>query len=315
MIEATNEVEIGLLGPLLVRVRGRDVPIRAAKQRLLIARLAATPGAAVSADLLVDALWGETPPATVAKNLQVLVGRVRAELGTATIRTEPTGYALDTSACAVDALAFEAHVQRADANAGASAIDELTAALAIWRGDIADEVIEVGAGDVAARLASRRASAELDLLRLRVAVGAGDELVDDLRRALGDQPTNQELVALLVRTLHQLDDVVAARAALAEGVVRLQERGLDPGAELRRLSIEFDVPVLESEDDARAAVVAVLTARTGPLTITDLLAECSAIEGVRVVEALEDLVESGQVVRHDAVNDLARFTIAEATSW
>jgi DNA-binding SARP family transcriptional activator len=65
---------IGILGP--VELRG-PVHLGSAMERCLLAALAVHRGEAVSAESLVDALWGGDPPRTAAKTLQNYVLRVR----------------------------------------------------------------------------------------------------------------------------------------------------------------------------------------------------------------------------------------------
>src|SRR4051812_50212106 len=73
----TASVALNLLGPLEVRLDGRALPITSRRQRALLAALALRPGESLSADRLIDALWGERPPATAAKALQVQVSQLR----------------------------------------------------------------------------------------------------------------------------------------------------------------------------------------------------------------------------------------------
>ena len=66
-------MQVGILGPLVVR--GRDGPreIAGARLRRLLVRLAVDPGRAVSAADLVDAIWSDDPPADPTNALQTLV--------------------------------------------------------------------------------------------------------------------------------------------------------------------------------------------------------------------------------------------------
>ena len=48
----------------------------------------------VTTDWLADALWGETPPASAAKNLQGCIARLRKALGPDAIETTASGYRL-----------------------------------------------------------------------------------------------------------------------------------------------------------------------------------------------------------------------------
>ena len=62
---------------------------------------------------LVDALWGDTPPASAAKILQGCVVRLRKVLGTDAIETSAHGYLLDVPPDQLDSQRFERLVVRA----------------------------------------------------------------------------------------------------------------------------------------------------------------------------------------------------------
>ena len=95
-------VSFGILGPLEVRDGERTLVVRGAKQRLLLALLLLRANEVVSTDALVDGLWGEDPPQTADKALQMHVSQLRKLLeptrdrGEAgeTIVTRPPGYML-----------------------------------------------------------------------------------------------------------------------------------------------------------------------------------------------------------------------------
>ena len=63
----------------------------AAKQRALLAALLMQAGETLSTERLVDALWGERPPATAVKALQVYVSQLRKALGDGVVDTRPLG--------------------------------------------------------------------------------------------------------------------------------------------------------------------------------------------------------------------------------
>jgi DNA-binding SARP family transcriptional activator len=89
-------MEIRLLGLVEASHAGHDLPLGGAKARALLAMLALHANAPVSADRLVDGLWGERPPATAHKIVQMLVSQLRKQLaGTdAEIVTRGRGYKL-----------------------------------------------------------------------------------------------------------------------------------------------------------------------------------------------------------------------------
>ena len=55
-------MEFGLLGPLVVRRGGADVPVAKGKQRVLLTVLLLNPGHVVPVSVLAESLWGPQPP-------------------------------------------------------------------------------------------------------------------------------------------------------------------------------------------------------------------------------------------------------------
>ena len=95
----------------LVRVPG-------AKERALLADLLVNAGRVVSADRLVEDLWGEDPPGNPANTLQGRVSALRRALGPAgsgRLVTRPPGYVLEVDPEQVDAARFERLVAEAAA--------------------------------------------------------------------------------------------------------------------------------------------------------------------------------------------------------
>ena len=127
-----------ILGPLEVQDEGRLVPLGGTKQRAVLAILLLNRGEVVSVDRLADELWGEQPPDTATKTVQVYVSRLRKELGQDVLLTRGGGYLLDIEPAQLDAALFErltdegrAALERGEAN---TASDLLREALALWRG-------------------------------------------------------------------------------------------------------------------------------------------------------------------------------------
>ncbi|MFL5835015.1 MAG: winged helix-turn-helix domain-containing protein, partial [Solirubrobacteraceae bacterium] len=73
-------MEIRLLGLVEASHDGRALPLGGAKPRGLLAMLALHANTPVSADRLIEGLWGERPPATAPKLVQVLVSQLRKQL-------------------------------------------------------------------------------------------------------------------------------------------------------------------------------------------------------------------------------------------
>ena len=73
-------MDVRLLGPVEASVDGRPVAIGAGKPRALLALLALRAGSTVSSDRLIDGLWGDAPPATATKLVQLHVSQLRKAL-------------------------------------------------------------------------------------------------------------------------------------------------------------------------------------------------------------------------------------------
>src|SRR4051812_26518143 len=106
-------MEVRLLGPLEATVGERAVEFGGSKQRAVLAMLALRANTAVSVDHLVEGLWGEAPPASAPKMVQLYVSQLRKQLGSPingdqpAIVTRGRGYELRASADEVDVARFE----------------------------------------------------------------------------------------------------------------------------------------------------------------------------------------------------------------
>ena len=74
-------MEYGILGPLTVSREGRELRLGGARQRSLLAVLLLRANELVPTARIVDELWGERPPATAVKAVQVQVSQLRKLLG------------------------------------------------------------------------------------------------------------------------------------------------------------------------------------------------------------------------------------------
>ena len=75
-------MDFRLLGPLeVVGDGGRALPLGAGRRRALLAYLLLRANEPVANDRLIDALWGEAPPATAAQMVQNQVSGLRRALG------------------------------------------------------------------------------------------------------------------------------------------------------------------------------------------------------------------------------------------
>jgi DNA-binding SARP family transcriptional activator len=132
------DLEIRVLGRVDALLDGQPLPLGGSKQRAILAMLALRANRTVSADDLIDGLWGDRPPVSAAKNVQLYISRLRKALGAdgsgATIVTRGRGYELQLPTDAVDAARFERLVERARADAEQGIVDGAArGALELWR--------------------------------------------------------------------------------------------------------------------------------------------------------------------------------------
>jgi DNA-binding SARP family transcriptional activator len=238
--------QIGLLGPLELRVGGESVVIARAKQRALLALLATAAGRTVSVDRMVDELWGDEPPAKAGASLQAYVSNLRKLLepdrapgAPATVLvTEPPGYRLVVEPGNLDVSRFETLADKgrtalSDGSA-AEALDATTEALALWRGAALEEFRdERFAVATVARLEDLRCACEDDRLTAMVELGLLTTAAAELEAAVRAEPLREARWALLMRTLYAtgrhadaLDRFQQLRRLLGE------ELGLEPSPSL-----------------------------------------------------------------------------------
>src|SRR5215207_10341087 len=224
-------MDVGVFGPVQATVAGRPIALGGGKPRALLAMLALQAGSSVSAARLIDGLWGEQPPATASKLVQVYVSQLRKALAAngdgAEIVTRRGGYELRVGAGAVDAEEFERLVAQGAARE----------ALELWRGPPLDDVAhEPFAGAEIRRLEELRLAALELAIEHDVQQGRHRDVIGELDALVAAEPLRERLHALrmvaLYRSGRQADALAAyrqARTALVEAI------GAEPGTELRRL--------------------------------------------------------------------------------
>ena len=186
-------MEFRILGRLEAIEHGQRLELGGARQRALLAVLLLHRNAVVSLDRLVDELWGEHPPPTATKTVQVYVSRLRKVLGPGTLETRGRGYLLAAGPDAVDADRFDslaADGRRALAAGDAcEAAELLAAALSLWRGGALEEFgYEAFAQREIERLEEARLAALEDRIDAELATGRGSELVPELELLVAQHP-------------------------------------------------------------------------------------------------------------------------------
>ena len=242
-------MRISLLGPVTVTHDGLEIRLNGRHQRALVAVLASEPGKVMPTDRLIDALWGDGPPATARTKLQGCISGLRKQLtvskptgmkGQWPLRTRDPGYLLCADEVAVDLSDYRTLLQCAardmDAGRFSAASARLDAALALWRGpayaDARTRVISAMAAALeSGRLLAIRRKAECDLM-----IGRYDAVTEELGLALAAHPLHEGMRATLMLALYRVNCRAEALEAYRVGHALLREQlGIEPGPVLRRL--------------------------------------------------------------------------------
>jgi WD40 repeat protein/DNA-binding SARP family transcriptional activator len=250
-------MQISVLGPVEVTVGGRPVEVGAGKPRALLALLALHEGSTLTTDRLVADLWGEAPPPTAPKMVQLCVSQLRKTLpngdGAAAIVTRGRGYELRLGTDELDARCFERLV----------AEGRPREALALWRGaPLADVAGEPFAAGEIRRLEELRLAAIESAIDDDLGAARHREVAAELDVLVAEEPLRERFHAQRMLALYRcgrqadaLDAYRQARSALVEAI------GIEPGPELRRLqeailrqepSLEAPAPELRRRVDAIA---------------------------------------------------------------
>jgi predicted ATPase/DNA-binding SARP family transcriptional activator len=284
-----DPVRIGMLGPLEVYDDDDDsVALAGLRLRTLLIALALSPGRVVSTTRLVDAVWGDQPPAGAVNALQALVSRLRRALPGTRIELHPRGYLLMIDPDAVDVTRFERLVaagRAALSDDPASATQTLREALALWRGpamiDVADQ--EYFHATIT-RLEELRLTATEDRIEAELRLGRGPELVTELTALTLEHPLRERLVGALMRALSDAGRPAEALAVYERTRAVLAEQlGTDPSPQLSALHIAL----LRGEMPLAPAPIADLGAPTNlPAPLTSFIGRDADV--ARVIELTEE---------------------------
>ncbi|MEO7556049.1 MAG: AfsR/SARP family transcriptional regulator [Acidimicrobiales bacterium] len=236
-------MRIGLLGELeVLDDEDNHVTIAGAKLRALLAVLALHVGRVVSAEHLIDALWGDAPPAAVRNGLQGLASKLRRALGSSDIVVmRGDGYALELSSDAIDVGRFEQRAAEGRAKAAAGeldrAVDLLAEADSLWRGDpLADFAYYEFASGAITRLSESRLALVEERLDIELQLGRHQQAIIQLEELVATHPLREGFRVLLMLALYRAGRQADALRIFQEGRQVLgEELGLEPGPELRRL--------------------------------------------------------------------------------
>jgi DNA-binding GntR family transcriptional regulator/DNA-binding SARP family transcriptional activator len=271
-------VEFGLLGPVQIWAAGRPLGGGQPRQRLVLAGLLADAGQLVTAEQLVDRVWGHAPPAGARRALHSHIARVRGRLALAAgpgqeraaLVHHSGGYVLEVDPDRVDVHRFRRLVARAGEPgcAASERVNLLREAVGLWRGEPLAGLPGQWAARVRGGWHRQRTQAVVAWANAELRAGSPAAVIGPLTDMVGEYPLVEPLSAVLMRALS-----AAGRGAEALACYRVartslvSELGTEPGAELQEvhravLRGDLDRAVLRGDLD-RAAPVSTVDDRAG----------------------------------------------------
>jgi len=233
-------VRFGVLGPLEAWDGDERLNLGGPQQRTLLAVLLVNANSVVSAERLIDHLWGERPPDSARRLLKGCIAGLRKALRverTDRLLTHPPGYLLEVLPGERDLDLFDELVETAgrlpdDPAVQAAALRE---ALSCWRGPALDGLDSEACRAEAARLDERRLSVLEQRVDLDLRLGHYPELVAELQVLVRQHPLRERLWAQLMLALHganRQSDALAVYQRIRRSLV--EQLGVEPSATLRQ---------------------------------------------------------------------------------
>ena len=205
----------------------------------MLALLLLSANEVVSADRLIDELWGDEVPESGRAALQVRVSQLRKALGGdgGRIATRPPGYLLRVDRDELDLYRFERLVSEADGAEPAEAAAKLREALGLWRGaPLADLSDASFAQPAIRRLEELRLAAFEKRIEADLELGRPAELVGELEMLVEEHPLREHLRAQLMLALYRCGRQADALAAYQNARrVLVEQLAVEPSAPLRQL--------------------------------------------------------------------------------
>lgn len=288
-------MRFSILGPLVAETDdGTPLAVPRLSQRATLAVLLLHAAQPMTKSMLIEALWGDSPPAAADAALRVRIRDARRALAdTSRIQTRSSGYQIVVAPGELDADIFPGLVER-----GRTALDSgnpehaarlLDQACRLWREpplvDVPDTPLAQTA--VMALLARWREAREW-LIDARLALGQQRELLSEIRAVIATEPLAEHPHVQLMLALYRSGQKVAALDAYSRlRELTTREFGQDPGPEAREMlrQILSDDPALNLQP--RLAVAAGTSQLTGWLPLCQLPAPPPDFTGrVAVLEVL-----------------------------
>jgi DNA-binding SARP family transcriptional activator/tetratricopeptide (TPR) repeat protein len=240
--QSRDEVEFRLLGPVEVVFSMERISIGAARQEIVLTMLLLETDRIVGMDLLIDAIWGDSPPSTAKSQVQICVSQLRKVLARSdaiSLQTRRAGYVLEVPDGSLDLQRFRSLTARAADMAerdATEAVNLYRAGLGVWRGDACAGVESRIVGHAATRLNESRRTALGDCIDLELRSGGHNRVIGELSELVAQQPLwerpRQQLMLALYRSGRAGEALKVYQTAR---MTMREDLGLEPSKETQAL--------------------------------------------------------------------------------
>jgi SARP family transcriptional regulator, regulator of embCAB operon len=273
-----KRLEFGLLGPLEMSVDGALMPLGTPKQRAVLAMLLMNRNSPVAVDRLITALWAGRPPSGARASIHSYVSNLRKLLSGVGIDSRvvlaaaPPGYRLTIPENTCDLGRFIAEktagVHAAAVGRFEEASRHLSAALAEWRGQVLEDLLDFQFVDTfATSLVEEKILVHTAAAEAEIACGRAFGVITELEALAAEHPYREPLWAQLITAYYMTDRQSDALAAYRRVKATLaDDLGIDPGQTLRALNERIlrqePLDVKQSAQATAAGTVTAMEQRT-----------------------------------------------------
>jgi DNA-binding SARP family transcriptional activator len=248
----SQKLEIGVLGPIAIRLDGESIVPTAGKPKQVLALLALRCGRVVPVATLMEEIWGDAIPRSGATTLQTYILQLRRLIAESLpvqsrltakelLVTHFNGYQLLTEPSRFDVQEFDRLAALGDAELetgnAASASVHLAQALNEWRGPA---LMDVPTGRVLCMEAIGMEEARMRVQEQRVLadlmLGKHSMLIPELRMLVAQHPMHENFCAMLMVAFHRSG--APWRALQVFRTLRktlFDELGVEPSSRIQRL--------------------------------------------------------------------------------
>jgi DNA-binding SARP family transcriptional activator/Tfp pilus assembly protein PilF len=244
-----TEFRLAILGPVAGSRGGVPVALGPVRQRAVLTLLVLHAQAGLSRAAIVDALWGDDPPATAVTMVHGYITRIRGLLGpdegvgAATPRLERalswdgTRYRLAPGAVESDLTEFARLADLAGHAAAsgdaAQACQRYEQSLRLWRAEPAADIELLQGHPAVTELSQRRAALIVNYAAAAETAGLHEQVLGHLQSLAGRAPLDERVHARLMIALAATGQQAAALGVYSDLRQRLdRELGIRPGREL-----------------------------------------------------------------------------------